>query len=34
MSRSRYRGLEFASLIVILAAGAGAVFWAIRRKKP
>ncbi|RJP21852.1 MAG: hypothetical protein C4529_06780 [Deltaproteobacteria bacterium] len=34
MSRSRYRGLEVASLVVILLAGAGAVLWAVRRRKP
>lgn len=34
MSRSRYRDLEVASLIVILVAGGAAIFWAVRRKKP
>ena len=34
MSRSRYRGLEVASLVVILIAGAGAILWAVRRRKP
>lgn len=34
MSRSRYRDLEVASLVVILVAGAGAVLWTFRRKKP
>jgi len=34
MSRSRYRNLEVASLVVILAAGGGAVYWAISRRKP
>jgi hypothetical protein len=34
LSRSRYRDLEVASLIVILIAGAGAAFWAVRRRKP
>lgn len=34
MSRSRFRGLEVASLVVILVAGAGATLWAIRRRKP
>ncbi|MBI5905817.1 MAG: hypothetical protein HZB86_09775 [Deltaproteobacteria bacterium] len=34
MSRSRYRGLEVASLVIILLAGAGAVLWAVRRRKP
>lgn len=33
-SRSRYRDLEVASLVVILVAGGGAVLWAIRRRKP
>ena len=33
-SRSRYRKLEVASLIIIFAAGAGAVYWAVRRRKP
>jgi hypothetical protein len=32
-SRSRYRNLEVASLIVILAAGGGAIYWAISRRK-
>ena len=34
MSRSRYRNLEVASLLVILAAGGGAIYWAISRRKP
>jgi hypothetical protein len=34
MSRSRFRDLEVASLVVILVAGAGAIFWAVRRRKP
>ncbi len=31
-SRSRYRDLEVASLVFILVAGAGILFWAVRRK--
>jgi hypothetical protein len=34
MSRSRYRKLEVASLVIIFAAGAGAAYWAMRRRKP
>ena len=34
MSRSRYRNLEVASLVVILVAGGAAILWAVRRKKP
>ncbi len=34
LSRSRYRDLEVASLIVILIAGGGAAIWAVRRRKP
>ncbi len=34
MSRSRYRDLEVASLVVILIAGGGAILWAVRRRKP
>jgi hypothetical protein len=34
MSRSRYRDLEVASLIVILVAGGAAILWAVRRRKP
>ena len=34
LSRSRYRNLEVASLVVILVAGGAAIFWAIRRRKP
>jgi len=34
MSRSRYRGLEVASLVVILVAGGAAILWAVRRRKP
>jgi hypothetical protein len=33
-SRSRYRDLEVASLVVILIAGGAAIFWAVRRRKP
>ena len=33
-SRSRYRNLEVASLIVILVAGGGAIYWAMSRRKP
>lgn len=31
-TRSRYRRLEWASLVLILAAGGAAIFWAGRRK--
>jgi len=31
-TRSRYRRLEWASLVLILAAGGAAIFWAVRRK--
>ncbi|MBP2684439.1 MAG: hypothetical protein H6R41_174 [Deltaproteobacteria bacterium] len=34
MSRSRYRGLEVASLVVILVAGGAAIYWTVRRRKP
>jgi hypothetical protein len=34
MSRSRYRDLEVASLVIILVAGAGAILWAVRRRRP
>ncbi|HQT96489.1 MAG: hypothetical protein B7Z62_05435 [Deltaproteobacteria bacterium 37-65-8] len=34
MSRSRYRDLEVASLVVILVAGGAAILWAVRRRKP
>jgi uncharacterized membrane protein len=34
MSRSRYRNLEVASLVVILVAGGAAFLWAVRRRKP
>lgn len=34
MSRSRYRDLEVASLVVILLGGGAAILWAVRRKKP
>jgi hypothetical protein len=34
MSRSRYRDLEVASLVVILVVGGGAIYWAVRRRKP
>jgi formate hydrogenlyase subunit 3/multisubunit Na+/H+ antiporter MnhD subunit len=33
-SRSRYRNLEVASLVVILVAGGAAILWAVRRRKP
>jgi len=32
-SRSRYRRLEWASLVLILTAGGAAIFWAVRRRK-
>ncbi|MBI5418739.1 MAG: hypothetical protein HZA60_01495 [Deltaproteobacteria bacterium] len=32
MSRSRYRNLEVASLVLILIVGGGAILWAVRRK--
>jgi hypothetical protein len=32
-SRSRYRRLEWASLVLILAAGGVAIYWAVRRRK-
>jgi hypothetical protein len=31
-TRSRYRRLEVASLVLILAAGGAAVLWAVRRR--
>jgi len=34
MSRSRYRDLEVASLVVILVAGGAAILWAVRKRKP
>ena len=34
MSRSRYRDLEVASLVVIIIAGGAAILWTVRRKKP
>jgi len=34
MSRSLYRDLEVASLVVILVAGGAAILWAVRRRKP
>lgn len=34
MSRSRFRDLEVASLVVILVAGGAAILWAVRRRKP
>ena len=34
MSRSRYRDLEVASLVVIIVAGGAAILWTVRRKKP
>ncbi len=33
-SRSRYRDLEVASLVLILVVGSAAILWAVRRKKP
>jgi hypothetical protein len=33
MSRSRYRDLEVASLVIILVVGGGAILWAVRRRK-
>ncbi|GAB4230918.1 MAG: hypothetical protein OHK0028_05590 [Deltaproteobacteria bacterium] len=33
-SRSRYRDLEVASLVIILVAGGAAILWAVRRRKP
>jgi len=33
MSRSRYRNLEVASLVVILVAGGCATYWAVKRRK-
>jgi len=32
-TRYRYRRLEWASLVLILAAGGVAIFWAVRRRK-
>ena len=32
-SRSSYRKLEFASLVVIFITGVGAVYWVMRRRK-
>jgi hypothetical protein len=32
-TRTRYRRLEWASLVLILAAGGVAIFWAVRRRK-
>lgn len=32
MSRSRYRRLEIASLVLILAVGGAAILWAARRR--
>lgn len=32
ITRSRFRRLEWASLVLILAAGGAAIFWAVRRK--
>lgn len=34
MSRSRYRDLEVASLVIIIVAGGAAILWAVRRRKP
>jgi len=34
MSRSRYRDLEVTSLVIILVVGGGAIYWAVRRRKP
>ncbi|NNF83900.1 MAG: hypothetical protein HKM29_01950 [Deltaproteobacteria bacterium] len=31
-TRSRFRRLEWASLVLILAAGGGAIYWVVRRK--
>jgi hypothetical protein len=31
-TRSRFRRLEWASLVLILAAGGAAIFWTVRRK--
>ncbi|MGB7972707.1 MAG: hypothetical protein WCF31_12160 [Candidatus Deferrimicrobiaceae bacterium] len=31
-TRTRYRRLEWASLVLILAAGGAAIFWVVRRK--
>lgn len=31
-SRSRYRDLEVASLVLIVAVGGGAILWAVRRR--
>jgi hypothetical protein len=31
-TRSRFRRLEVASLVLILAAGGAAIFWVVRRK--
>lgn len=31
-TRSRYRNLEVASLVLILLVGGGAIFWAVRKK--
>ncbi|MGA7104356.1 MAG: hypothetical protein WBX49_03340 [Candidatus Deferrimicrobiaceae bacterium] len=31
-TRSRFRRLEWASLVLILAAGGAAIFWVVRRK--
>ncbi len=33
-SRSRYRDLEVASLVLILVVGSAAILWAVRRRKP
>ncbi|HEY7528288.1 MAG TPA: hypothetical protein VH660_03990 [Candidatus Deferrimicrobiaceae bacterium] len=32
MSRSRYRDLEVASLVLIVIAGGAAILWAVRKK--
>jgi hypothetical protein len=32
MSRSKYRDLEVASLVLILLVGGGAILWSIRKK--
>jgi len=34
VSRSRYRNLEVASLVVILVGGGAVILWAVRRRKP
>jgi len=34
VSRSRYRNLEVASLVVIVVGGGAVILWAVRRRKP